>query len=117
MAKYAMMRYRSTVTNGTSVEVNGLTLEIEFSAVNEFYTAETFLGEDEDSLDPEVFQALQDALCKAFKLSREECVFFNDPYIYYVSGIKREYVPPEILKNPGGWWRSHTANEWKKVTH
>lgn len=120
---YAMMRYVDSVKNASNIEVFGQEIEVNFNSVKDFFTAETMdeilLPED---LEPgkaiqEIFLALQESLCKMFDLlPKEEYVFFLDPYnSYYVSGIWREYLPPEVAKNPERWWPSHTANEWKKV--
>jgi len=119
---YAMMRYVDSVKNASNISIFEQEIEVNFNSVKDFFTAETMdeihLPEDLESgkAVEQIFMALQDALCKMFKLPKEEYVFFLDPYnSYYVSGIWREYLPPEVAANPLQWWPSHTANEWKKV--
>ncbi|AXK90504.1 hypothetical protein CrV_gp092 [Cylindrospermopsis raciborskii virus RM-2018a] len=119
MAGYYPRVLYSTYTKSTSIKVFGETIKVDFTSPKDFFVAETDEIDLPEDLDPgdakeEIFAALIEALTKAYKLPKEEYVFFLDPYNeYMVSGIRKEYVPLKVLENPSGWWPSHTANEWK----
>ena len=87
-----------------------------------FYVAwnadEVFLPEDLESgkAVEEIFMALQDALIEEYKLNQEDWLFFPEPPYskrYFVTGVPKHQLPPEVLANPVRYWYDHTDDVWR----
>ena len=63
----------------------------------------------------EIFLALQEALVEENKLE-EDWVFFLEPTSstsYFLTGLKKEQLPPEVAANPIRYWYDHTDDVWR----
>ena len=63
----------------------------------------------------EIFLALQHALVEENKLE-EDWVFFPEPNSstsYFLTGLKKEQLPPEVVANPVRYWYNHTDDVWR----
>ena len=80
-------------------------------------TDEILLPEDLESgkAVEEIFLALQEALVEENKLE-EDWVFFPEPNEssrYFLTGLKKEQLPPEVLANPVRYWYDQTDDVWR----
>ena len=61
-----------------------------------------------------IFLALQDALVNEYGL--EDWLFFPEPpesNRYFVTGVSKHQLPPEVAANPIRYWYDHTDNVWR----
>ena len=61
-----------------------------------------------------IFLALQDALVNEYGL--EDWLFFPEPpesNRYFVTGVYKHQLPPEVLANPVRYWYDHTDDVWR----
>ena len=63
----------------------------------------------------EIFLALQDALIEEYKLNQDWLFFPEPPYSkrYFVTGVPKHQLPPEVLANPVRYWYDHTDDVWR----
>ena len=64
----------------------------------------------------EIFLALQEALVGEYNLKEEDWVFFPEPNEssrYFLTGLKKEQLPPEVAANPIRYWYDHTDDVWR----
>ena len=79
-------------------------------------TDEVFLPDDLESgkAVEEIFLALQHALIEEYKL--KDWLFFPEPPYskrYFVTGVCKHQLPPEVLANPVRYWYDHTDDLWR----
>ena len=79
---------------------------------------EVFLPEDLESgkAVEEIFMALQDALVGEYNIKEEDWLFFPEPpesNRYFVTGVCKHQLPPEVLANPVRYWYDHTDDVWR----
>ena len=63
----------------------------------------------------EIFLALQEALVEENKVG-EDWVFFPEPTSstsYFLTGLKKDQLPPEVAANPIRYWYDHTDDVWR----
>ena len=64
----------------------------------------------------EIFMALQEALVGEYNLKEEDWLFFPEPPYsnrYFVTGVCKHQLPPEVAANPIRYWYDHTDDVWR----
>ena len=93
-------------------------LETEWNFYVAWNADEVFLPEDLESgkAVEEIFLALQEALVNEYNLKEEDWVFFPEPNEssrYFLTGLNKDELPPEVAANPIRYWYDHTDDVWR----